>query len=71
MAESKKLQSDISNLTQSTTNMMLQNVLKKHKVKLNGDNLSKDQKAQLRKLVADIQDSFGKLEKLQNEEKNQ
>ncbi|ART76599.1 hypothetical protein ACQCU1_21525 [Sutcliffiella horikoshii] len=69
MADSKDMQREISKLTQATTNMMLQNVLKKHNVKLSGDNFSKEQKAQLKKLVADIQDSFGKMEKLQKEEK--
>ncbi|WP_226681525.1 hypothetical protein [Sutcliffiella horikoshii] len=69
MADSKDMQREISKLTQATTNMMLQNVLKKHNVKLSGDKISKEQKAQLKKLVADIQDSFGKMEKLQKEEK--
>ncbi len=69
MADSKDMQREISKLTQATTNMMLQNVLKKNNVKLSGENFSKEQKAQLKKLVADIQDSFGKMEKLQKEEK--
>ncbi|MCG1020940.1 hypothetical protein [Sutcliffiella horikoshii] len=69
MADGNEMKRDISKLTQATTNMMLQNVLKKHNVKLSGKNFSKEQKAQLKKLVSDIQDSFGKLEKLQKEEK--
>jgi hypothetical protein len=69
MADSSNIQKAISKINQASTNMLMENVLKKHNVKLSGENISREQKAQLRKLVADLQNSFSKLEKLQKIQK--
>lgn len=63
MANRDELQNEISKLTQSSANLLLDNILKKHKVKLEKNNLTNEQKSQLKKLVQDLQGSFQKLQK--------
>ncbi|WP_223699895.1 hypothetical protein [Sutcliffiella deserti] len=64
MEDSSNMQKKIAELSQTSTNMLLENILKKHNVKLSKEKLSSEQKAKLKKLVKDLQDSFQKLEKM-------
>lgn len=63
MANRDDIQNEISKITQSSTNLLLDNILKKHNVKLEKNNLTNEQKSQLKKLVQDLQGSFQKLQK--------
>ncbi|MGD6834003.1 hypothetical protein ACQCT5_17665 [Sutcliffiella halmapala] len=63
MANREDIQNEISKLSQSGTNLLLDNILKKHNVKLEKGNLTSEQKSQLKKLVQDLQSSFQKLQK--------
>lgn len=63
MANRDEIQNEISKLTQSSANLLLDNILKKHNVKLEKNNLTNEQKSQLKKLVQDLQGSFQKLKK--------
>jgi len=63
MANREDIQNEISKLSQSSTNLLLDNILKKHNVKLEKGNLTSEQKSQLKKLVQDLQSSFQKLQK--------
>lgn len=67
MVDRNNIQDEISKLTQTSTNLLLENLLRKHNVKMSNDNFTKEQKAQIKKLVQDLQESF---QKLQKEEKN-
>jgi hypothetical protein len=63
MADSNDLQKQISELSQTSTNLLLENVLRKHNVKLSNKNLSREERAKIKKLVSDLQASFQKLQK--------
>ncbi|MCA1319505.1 hypothetical protein LC085_06225 [Bacillus tianshenii] len=63
MAKRDDIQNEISKLTQSSTNLLVDNILKKHNVNLEKNNLTSEQKSQLKKLVQDLQGSFQKLQK--------
>lgn len=66
MANNDDIQKEISKITQSSTNLLLDSILKKHDVKLSKTGLTRDQKSQIKKLVEDLQGSF---QRLQNQEK--
>ncbi|WP_078380397.1 hypothetical protein [Sutcliffiella halmapala] len=63
MVDRNDMQDEISKLSQTSTNLLLDNLLRKHNVKLSNDNFTNEQKSQLKKLVLDLQESFQKLQK--------
>jgi proteasome assembly chaperone (PAC2) family protein len=63
MVDRNNMQNEISKLSQTSTNLLLDNILKKHNVKLDRSSLSNEQRSQIKKLVQDLQESFQKLQK--------
>ncbi|MGM0835215.1 MAG: hypothetical protein ACQEV7_03595 [Bacillota bacterium] len=63
MVDRNDMQNEISKLSQTSTNLLLDNILKKHNVKLDKSSLSTEQRSQIKKLVQDLQESFQKLQK--------
>jgi proteasome assembly chaperone (PAC2) family protein len=63
MVDRNDMQNEISKLSQTSTNLLLDNILKKHNVKLDKSSLSNEQRSQIKKLVQDLQESFQKLQK--------
>ncbi|MFE7062593.1 hypothetical protein ACFVAD_10600 [Sutcliffiella sp. NPDC057660] len=63
MVDRNDMQNEISKLSQTSTNLLLDNILKKHNVKFDKSSLSNEQRSQIKKLVQDLQESFQKLQK--------
>ena len=63
----KDLQNELNKISESSTKMMVDNILRKHNVSLDKSKITDSQKKELKKLVNDIQQAFSKIQRHYND----
>ncbi|MDX5475734.1 MAG: hypothetical protein LPK00_09400 [Bacillaceae bacterium] len=63
----KDLQNELNKISESSTKMMVDNILRKHNVSLDKSRVTDAQKKELKKLVNDIQQAFSKIQRHYND----
>ena len=63
----KDLQNELNKISESSTKMMVDNILRKHNVSLDKSKVTDAQKKELKKLVNDIQQAFSKIQRHYND----
>ncbi|MGY3714491.1 hypothetical protein ACWE42_03080 [Sutcliffiella cohnii] len=67
----RDFQNEMNKVAESSANLLVDNILRKHNVKLDKNRLSASQKQHLRKLVKDLQATAERLQReYKKEEKN-
>ncbi|WP_096154975.1 MULTISPECIES: hypothetical protein [Bacillus] len=63
----KDLQNELNKISESSTKMMVDNILRKHNVSLDKSKITAAQKKELKKLVNDVQQAFSKIQRHYND----